>query len=431
MKRKTAMMVTLLALLPKEAASQGAENLYQQACDEGDMIACNVFGLMLEQGDGVSMDVERAATLYEIACERGTFVGCTNLGILYEAGAGVERSPERAEGLFRVACEGGELLACNILGPGARVTGVSLERFSKVGRVEDARTGNTLGETIIDLPELGVRVISDDLGRIQLPGLPPGQHRITAERAGYINLEGQLEVPGNPQFRLVLNRSDGDPLEPGRIEGRIEGELEDELSDVDITIRDQDGIRALSNSQGRYVLRNVEPGLVDVTFARLGYAPRTAMMIVHPGRTVEVSTQMVSQPIELAAIEVTVGSAFLEESGFFRRARGGQGTQFTPMDMERINPFTTSDLIQRVPGIDYVYDQDGEHAVSRRRQAGADGSPCILPVYVDGTLEIDADLNRWEPDQIAAIEFYNAVETPIQYLSSRNACGVVLIWSKR
>ena len=57
MKRKTAMMVTLLALLPKEAASQGAENLYQQACDEGDMIACNVFGLMLEQGDGVSMDV--------------------------------------------------------------------------------------------------------------------------------------------------------------------------------------------------------------------------------------------------------------------------------------------------------------------------------------------------------------------------------------
>mgnify|MGYP001189688425 CR=1 FL=1 len=205
------------------------------------------------------------------------------------------------------------------------MTGVSLERFSKIGRVEDARTGNTLGETIIDLPELGVRVISDDLGRIQLPGLPPGRHRITAERAGYINLEGQLEVPGNPQFRLELNRSDGDPLEPGRVEGRIEGELEDGLSDVDITIRDQDDIRALSNSQGRYVLRNVEPGLVDVTFARLGYAPRTAMMVVHPGRTVEVSTQMVSQPIELAAIEVTVGSAFLEDSGFFRRARGGQG----------------------------------------------------------------------------------------------------------
>ena len=101
------------------------------------------------------------------------------------------------------------------------------------------------------------------------------------------------------------------------------------------------------------------------------------------------------------------------------------------MDRERINPFTTSDLIQRVPGIDYVYDENGEHAVSRRRHAGADGSPCILPVYVDGTLEIDADLNRWEPDQLAAREFYNAVETTIQYLSSRNACGLVLIWSKR
>lgn len=430
MNRNLFLLIALLGVLPHGADAQATGDLYQRACDEGDMIACNVFGLMLEQGVGVERDVERAATLYELACEGGTMVGCTNLGILFDAGAGVEQSAERAEGLYRVACEGGELLACNLLAPNAQISGGSLERYSKVGRVNDADTGNSLSETIVELPDLGVRSISDDLGRIQLPGLPTGRHRLTAERAGYIELEGFLEVPGSPEFRLLLNRIDGDPLEPGRVEGRVTGDDEDGLSDVEITLRDQEDVRTLSNQSGRFVLRNIEPGLVDVRFTRLGYAPRTATVIVHPGRTVELSTEMESQPIELAAIEVTVSSAFLEQSGFFRRARGGQGTQFTPLDIERIDPIEMSQLIQRVPGVRLIENDTGTHAVSRRRQ-GREGEECVMPVFVDGVQSFDSDLNRLQPEVIAAMEIYNGIETPIQYLTSRNACGVVLLWTKR
>ncbi len=431
MNGKSVSLLALLLLLPAMAAGQDAERLYSEACNEGDMIACNVFGLMLEQGDGIPQDLERAASLYERACEGGAYVGCTNLGILFDTGAGVVASAERAEGLYRVACEGGELLACNLLAPDAQVRGAaSVERYSKVGRVGDEDSGNPLVDAIIELPDLGVRVISDRTGLLQLPGLPPGRHEITAERAGYQAVAGQLEVPGNPEFRLLMNRIPGDPLAPGRVEGQITDEAEEGISDVDVTLVGGEGVRTLSNQDGRFVLRNIPPGLVEVRFQRLGYAPRTARLIVHPSRTSDLSATMFARPIELAAIEVTVRNAFLEQSGFYRRVQGGRGTHFTPQELEQIGPIEMSQLVPRVPGVRLVEDENGAHAVSRRRQ-GFGPDTCIMPVYFDGVQSFDADLNRLQVEQIAAVEIYNGIETPIQYISSRNACGVVLIWTKR
>ena len=77
--------------------------------------------------------------------------------------------------------------------------------------------------------------------------------------------------------------------------------------------------RAITNPQGRFVLDDLPPGLAEVRFTRLGYAPRTATLIVHPSRTVELSATMFTAPIEIDPIAVTVRSRLLEQNGFYNR----------------------------------------------------------------------------------------------------------------
>ena len=89
MNSRSILLVALIGLLPRAGASQTTERLYVEACEAGDLIACNVFGLMYETGDGVPRDLSRAASLYEMACEGGELVGCTNLGLMYADRRGV------------------------------------------------------------------------------------------------------------------------------------------------------------------------------------------------------------------------------------------------------------------------------------------------------------------------------------------------------
>ena len=65
----------------------------------------------------------------------------------------------------------------------------------------------------------------------------------------------------------------------------------------------------MTDGRGRFSLTDLEPGLVQVQFTHLSYAPRMTTLIVHPGRTVEINASMSAQPIELEAIEVTVRSS--------------------------------------------------------------------------------------------------------------------------
>ena len=110
MNRMSLLVVLLLGLLPRPVASQDTERLYQQACDDGDLVACNIFGLLYESGESVPQDPARAVVLFQRACEGGLLAGCTNLGSTYEVGAGVTQDLGRAVGLYQIACEGGEMV---------------------------------------------------------------------------------------------------------------------------------------------------------------------------------------------------------------------------------------------------------------------------------------------------------------------------------
>jgi hypothetical protein len=416
-----------LASSPGPAGAQSAIDRDEEACDGGQVGACALLGLMLERGAGVPRDVARAATLYERACDGGELRGCTNLGLLLESGTDVPRDRDRAATLYRRACDAGEALGCDLLQALEQTAAPRV--FSKVGRVEDDASGDPLAEALVEVPGLGIRAISDASGRVDLGRLPEGRHGLTVQRFGFELVGGEIEVPGNAEFVVRLPRAAyDDPTAPGRIIGRVLGEgAAQGLANVEVTAGDG-AARTLSNAQGTFTLDDVAPGLIEVRFAQLGFAQGATRVVVQPGGTVEVTATLSAEAIELEAIDVTVRSNFLERSGFYSRSRQGWGTQYGPEDIARIDPHWTSDLVRRVPGVTVRMGRGGVMYAESRRGSTFSLGPCRLPVYVDGIVAFDPDLDDLPPHWIEAMEIYHGVGTPIQF---GNGCGAILIWTNR
>jgi hypothetical protein len=421
------MLGWLLVLPVCVRAQDAAPARFLTACDAGDGSACVVLGLMYERGASVPRNAPRAVTLYQRACELGELRGCVNLGVLLEAGIGADTNVDRARELFTLACDGGQQTACDLRAALDRGTANGPATYFKTGRVTDAAGGAPLPGALVQLPGLGIRVVSDDEGRVSLGRIPTGQHGIMVERFGYEPVSGDIDVPGNAEFVVMMPAAQvSDPFELGRIVGRVsDADGGNGLSSVDVSITGEPSARAVSNVEGRFELRNVTPGLVEVQLSSIGYATRTTVVVLQPGASVELAATMSQQAIELEPIEVMVRSGYLDRSGFYRRARQGWGTHFAPEDIERINPFNAADLIRyRVPGV--RVDPNGT-AISRRgfMTSGA----CALQVFMDGmpsSLRLEDIPTHW----LDAVEVYHGVGTPIQY-QFNNSCGVVLIWTSR
>ena len=397
-------VVAFLALLASPLAGQDTQEERQRQCDSGDLPSCNVLGLMYETGAGGTRDLARAISLYQRACDRGVTAGCTRLQLVRERGPDV--------------------------GPA--------DEFLRVGWVADAETGEPIPEAIVDLPGIRLRAISDEAGRVELGRLRRGRYRIVTQRAGYQILAGELPVPWDTEFLVLLDRMAlDDPRTLGRIFGRVTEEgSRDGLSDVDITILSPTSFRTLSDPRGRFTLTGLEPGPVELRFQRLGYAPLTTTLTVPAGKTVEVYVSMSFRPIELEPIVVRVGSGYLERSGFYRRARNAWGSRFTRHDIDLIDPHYVSDLLSRAPGVMVQQGLRGAEVVSRRRIDTGDGTPCHLLPFLDGVPMFDWDFDLVLPSDIDGVEVYQGSSAPIQYRNiiepdGTYPCGVVLIWTQR
>jgi len=336
--------------------------------------------------------------------------------------------------LFVVAFSG--LLVCPLvqnLGAMDQSVGVAVDGFPRAGQVADAETRAPLIGAIVELPELGIRVVSDESGRVDLGHLPTGLHRLTAERVGYDGIfRGELPVPWHEDFLILLDRDPTyDPQAPGRIVGRVteEGRRNRGVSNVEVTLVNPARGGTATDGRGRFSLSDLEPGLVEIRFTRLGYAPRTTTVIVQPSVTVEINATMSTQPIELEGIEVTVRSRWLERNGFYRRSRLW-GKQYTRADLDKINPTYLSDLFWRVPGVSVQYGLGGARVVSRRSRTFRSPGGCSMTVFLDDVDMWGADLDNVDPESLEAVEIYRGLGIPVRY-RFRNGCGVILLWTRR
>jgi len=295
MKATPLAIVVLAALLfaPGPSAAQDADD-YRTVCEQGDLFSCTVVGLIYETGSGEDRDPELAIAYYQLACAGGEMTGCTNRGLLHENAIGGPKDLDLAADRYRFACDGGEPLACDLLGALESPNRLTDERsYFKAGRVGAADEVAWLSGALVEVPQFGIQVLTDDWGRVTLGQFPEGYYDVKAEAVGYQAVRGRLSVPGNAEFMILLEPATLGAMDaPGRIDGYVTDLAHLGLAGVDVTVVGQEEVAGQSDEVGRFTLRNVRPGLVEVRFSRMGYETWTTMLIVQPGLAAQVAAAL-------------------------------------------------------------------------------------------------------------------------------------------
>lgn len=407
---RTALPVMLvLLLIPSAAGAQNEALQYERACELGDLVDCSVLGLVYQTGAAGVRDLQRARELYGRACAREVLAACKRLQLLDAGGAAPAPDNDRV----------------------------------RVGYVADRYDGAPLGGAVVRLlGGAGIgehRYLSDPEGRVVLDPLPYGTHTIDVQRGGYAGTRGEIPVPWDGDFLILLDKvlTDAERPSTGQIFGQVVDEVTGEgIPDVDVVVEGAAASRTLSNRQGRFLLSELPPGPVEVRLERLGYQARTARLRVERGRTVEVYATLSARPVELEPLQVSVTSRYLERSGFYRRAQTVAGDHLTYRDIERVGAVTLPDLLRRIPGVTVVTPTigPGVQALSSRRTGGASLGRCPLQPYYNGTPLAGFDLDVVTPDDLEALEVYQGADVPIEYLDPMQidgrSCGVILIWTR-
>jgi len=89
-----------------------ARPLLTQACDGGELNACNYLGYIYANGLGIPPDTETARKIYQKSCDGGHLRGCTGLGTLDQN----DHRYAEARKYFNMACDGKLYDACKYLG---------------------------------------------------------------------------------------------------------------------------------------------------------------------------------------------------------------------------------------------------------------------------------------------------------------------------
>lgn len=202
------------------------------------------------------------------------------------------------------------------------------------------------------------------------------------------------------------------------------------------------GLGAMTNSEGRFQVREVPPGNHELQFRYLGYRTQRVDVAVRPLDTVVVDAQLGLDPLSLDEVLVTgYGTARREELT-------GSITAVTAEDIEQMPATTFQDVLQGSPGIQ-VSAADGAPGAGisiRVRGIGsitAGSEPLYVvdgvPLYNDaagiGVTSFDnggrsantlASLNPNDIESVVVLK--DAASTAIY--GSRGANGVVLITTK-
>ena len=182
--------------------------------------------------------------------------------------------------------------------------------------------------------------------------------------------------------------------------------------------------RAETDSAGAFVLPPVSRGTYVLRVERIGYKTAEGSLTLDTPEDAEITVLMASEAVDLEPVVVTASrTAAYYLRAFEQRRISGSGTFITRPQIERANPNSTSELLQRLGRMRVIRGTRGDAALYMR-------GTCRPQVFVDGALlhnsiSIDAAA---VPEDIAAIEIYSDAGIPIQY-AIQSPCGVVLVWT--
>jgi hypothetical protein len=294
-----------------------------------------------------------------------------------------------------------------------------------VGTIVDDSSGAPLPNTVVTIPDLGRRWVTDSAGVFVIDSIALGTYLMSIRRVGYEATDGDFTVERSGSLELALRRQLPDFSSRGRIVGTvIDRSTRQPVAGALVSVVEA-GRQVVTDEHGGFAIQELPAGVLSLSVEMLGYATRRDPISIEAGYTTSAQIALAVEPVELGPIVVEVRSRYLERVGFYRRARNELGGwQWTEEEIDRWSGLYLSDVLRRAPGV----------RVQRRRFAGVrivGRRGCRMTIYVDGIRAGRGfDLDMIPASRVAGLEVYQGIETPIEY-GFLPSCGVVLVWTGR
>lgn len=200
----------------------------------------------------------------------------------------------------------------------------------------------------------------------------------------------------------------------GIIAGVVVDEAGKPIVDAEI-VASADNARALSDSAGKFEIRNLESGQYNVRIRRLGFFPARTTADLGRGGRADIHVEMKVRPAMLDSVVVVADGKCPDRSyvGFLCRKRSGKGVYMTDDDIFDKNAREIGDIFRGVPGFRIELRPSIWGALPT--PLPTKGSRC-LNALVNGRLPSPTNQLPHFADQMVAVEIYSsASDVPIEY----------------
>lgn len=200
-----------------------------------------------------------------------------------------------------------------------------------------------------------------------------------------------------------------------------------------VTLLTRDSVpvtRISTDTAGAFLLSAARPGSYRLGGERLGYITIISVPLTLSARdTLDVEFRLSTRAVVLEPLVVTSKRRRAGPlADFDERARQRRfGTFITRADIEQRHPYTTTDLLRTIPGLQLIPRAlGGGHHVRIRN--------CAPVIYIDGMHVplLGMTIDDLIPVQsLEGIEVYRSpAEAPAEYTVHNSGCGVILLWSR-
>ena len=170
------------------------------------------------------------------------------------------------------------------------------------------------------------------------------------------------------------------------------------------------GLTTVTDSAGRYVLRDVPPGPHHLSIHQLGYAERNLHALVPRSGRLEINVSLTPDPIRLPAVEVRSAAAV---RGAETRGEGPFPDRRLSAAAIRNHPLLTeADVFHALTGVEAVARPEAPSGLHVRGGAAEqtayllDGIPVFSPYHAAGMF------SAWNPDAIEDIALLSSAPSP-------------------
>ena len=263
----------------------------------------------------------------------------------------------------------------------------------------------------------------------------------TAGKAMTGTIEAEVKPYGVATAELLVDvadtvRSDTATTRRGtaRLAGIVRGPNGQPLPGARVGL-DRTFAEATADERGAYQLGGLPAGTQTLMARAIGYVPIIMTVNLYPNRAVTKDVAFGEAAQVLETVDVQAKTIYSRSEQEFLAAKKGMGYFIDAEQIERRQPFRTSDLLRMAPGV--TINQGGglgDETQIQIRGAATLSGPCAPMLVVDGMrLEgSSGDIDQiTRPENIQGMAIYRGPsETPVEY-QGFNSCGAIVIWTKR